>query len=137
VSAKTPAQLDAEIAEALGKDRSTHSTVVEYAVQNLFKRQSPKKAAENTAKSLSGSPNMFLGVHPPNVVKIDAPQLEDAVWGRLVDNVLKGIASFKPDKAHWALDSTLSHFHQRPSQRAELKRRVIERLGRDPFEGLE
>lgn len=134
---KTPAQLDAEIAEALGKDRSTHPTVVEYAVQYLFKNMGPKKAAENTAKKLSGSPNMFLAVHPPDVVKIDARQLEDAVWGRLVDNVLKNVAAFKPDKAHWALDSTIQHFHQRPSQRAELKRRVIERLGRDPFEGLE
>jgi hypothetical protein len=134
---KTPAQLDAEIAEALGKDRSTDGTVVEYAVQNLFKRQSPKKAAENTAKALSGQPNMFLGVHPPDVVKIDPRQLEGAVWERMVDSTLKAIASFKADKAHWALDSTLQYFHQRPSQRAELKRRVIERLGRDPFEGLE
>lgn len=134
---KSPAQLDAEIAEALGKDRSTNDTVVEYAVQNLFKRQSPKKAAENTAKKLSGSPNMLLGVHPPDVVKIDPRRLEDAVWDRMVDFTLSGIASFKPDKAHWALDSTLQHFHQRPSQRAQLKKRVIARLGRDPFEGLE
>jgi hypothetical protein len=134
---KTPAQLDAEIAEALGKDRSTHSTVVEYAIQELLKNKTPKKAAEITAKKLSGSPNMFLGVHPPDIVKIDAHQLEDAVWDRMVDRVIKGVASFKPDKAHWALDGNLTHFRQKPNQRAELKRRVIERLGRDPFEGLE
>jgi hypothetical protein len=134
---KTAAQLDAEIAEALGKDRSTHAAVIEYAVQDLFKGKSPKTAAKNTAKKLSGVPNMFLGVHPPDIVKIDALQLEDAVWERLVDNVLKGIASFKPDKAHWALDSTIMHFRQKPNLRAELKRRVIARLDRDPFKGLE
>lgn len=134
---KSPAQLDAEIAEALGKDQSTNGTVIEYAVQELFKRKSLKKAAELTAKKLSGAPNMFLGVHPPNVVKIDVKRLEEALWDRLVDGVLKGVAAFKADKAHWALDATLTQFHQRPTLRAELKRRVIERLGRDPFEGLE
>ena len=134
---KTSAQLDAEIAEALGKDRSTHPTVVEYAVQYLFKNMGPKKAAENTAKKLSGGPNMFLNVHPPDVVKIDVHQLEEAVWGQIVDRTIKGLGSFKPDKAHYALDGNLQHFHQRPSQRAELKRRVIARLGHDPFEGLE
>ena len=134
---KTPAQLDAEISEVLGQDRSTHPTVVEYAVQELFKGKSPRKAAEVTAKKLSGAPNMFLGVHPPDVVKIDSRALEEATWNRIVDVAIKGVASFKPDKAHWALDGAISHFHQRPTQRAELKRRVIDRLGRDPFEGLE
>ena len=134
---KTSAQLDAEIAEALGKDQSTHPTVVEYAVQDLFKGKTPKKAAEITAKKLSGAPNMFLGVHPPDVVKIDARQLENAVWNRIVDVAIKGVASFKPDKAHWALDSAINHFRQRPTLRVELKRRVIARLDRDPFEGLE
>ena len=134
---KTPAQLDAEIAEALGKDQSTHSTVVEYAVQNLFKGKTPKASAAATAKKLSGGPNMFLGVHPPDVVKIDARKLEEAVWDRIVDFALKGVTSFKPDKAHWALDGAITHFRQKPGQRPELKRRVIARLGRDPFEGLE
>lgn len=134
---KTPTQLDADIAEALGKDRSTHSTVVEYAIQELFKNKTPKKAAEITAKKLSGGPNMFLGVHPPDVVKIDPRLLEDAVWDQMIDLVLKGVASFKADKVHWALDSAIQHFRQKPNQRAELKRRVIARLGRDPFEGLE
>ena len=134
---KSPAQLDAEIAEALGKDRSTHSTVVEYAVQHLFKGKTPKAAAAATAKKLSGGSNMLLGVHPPDVVKIDPRQLEDALWDRIIGIVLKGISSFKPDKAHWALDSAINHFRQKPAQRPELKRRVIARLGRDPFEGLE
>jgi hypothetical protein len=134
---KTTAQLDAEIAEALGEDQSTHGTVVDYAVQNLFKHMAPKRAAEATAKKLSGAPNMFLGVHPPAVVKIDAVQLENALWDRLVDSVIKAIAVFKPDKAHWTLDSVIQKFKQRPTLRAELKRRVIARLGRDPFEGLE
>lgn len=115
-------------------DRSTHPTVVEYAVQNLFKGQSPKKAAENTAKKLSGHENMFLG---SGITTIDPRTLEDALWDRLVDFTLKGIASFKADKAHWALDSCLTHFHQKPSQRTQLKIRVIAKLGRDPFAGLE
>lgn len=132
-----PSQLDREIAEVLNTDRSTHSTVVEYAVQNLFKRQGPKKAAENTVKSLAGSPNMMLGVYSPDVVKIDQARLEEELWERLVDNAIKGMARLKPDKLHFAIDGTVLHFHQGPTTRKELKRRVIARLGRDPFEGLE
>lgn len=134
---KTPAQLDAEIAEALGKDRSTHPNVIEYAVQYLFKNKTPKAAAATTAKKLSGGPNMFLDVHPPDIVKINVPQLEDAVWDRIVDFAIKGVARIKVDKAHYALDGAIQHFRQKPTLRAELKRRVIARLGRDPFEGLE
>jgi hypothetical protein len=135
---KTPAQLDAEIAEALSQqDRSTHSNVVEYAVQYLFKNKTPKAAAAATAKKLSGGSNMFLGVHPPDVVTIDAGQLEEALWDRIVDFAIKGIARIKADKAHYALDGALQHFHQKPTLRPELKRRVIAKLGRDPFEGLE
>lgn len=135
---KSRKQLLGEISQVLnGVDCSSNSTVVEYAVQNLFKRQSPRKASENTAKSLSGSPNLFLGVHPPHVVQIDPAKLEEAIWGRLVDSVIQGIESFRVEKAHYALDATLNHFEQRPTLRKELKRRVIERLGRDPFAGLE
>lgn len=131
-------QIAREVAEIInGVDRSKNVTVIEYAVQNLFKRQSPKKAAENTAQRLSGSSNMLLGVNPPSVVSIDPEQLEEALWDRLVDTVLNGIPRYKPDKAHFVLDGTLLHFHQRPTLRKELKRRVIARLGSDPFEGLE
>lgn len=134
---KTPAQLDAEIADALGKDRSTHSNVVEYAVQYLFKGKTPKTAAAATAKKLSGGSNMFLDVHPPDIVKIDARQLEDALWDRMVDFAIKAVARIKPDKAHFALGGTIQHFRQKPALGAELKRRVIAKIGRDPFEGLE
>lgn len=73
---KSRSEIKREIAEFVnGVDCSRHSTVVEYAVQSLFKRQSPRKAAESTAERLSGSPNMFMGVHPPNVVRIDPAQL--------------------------------------------------------------
>ena len=107
-------------------------------MQNLFKRQGPRKAAENTAKSLAGHPNMMLGVYgPPNVVAIDPAQLEEAVWERLVDLTLKSMAHYQTDKAHWALDSTVQRFNQGAGTRKELKKRVIARLGRDPFEGLE
>lgn len=133
--AKSKAQLDREISAVVdGTDRSANSTIVEYAVQNLFKGQSPAKAAKTTAKKHSGSENMFFGA---GVTLIDPAKLEDALWDRLVDFNLKGLASFKADKAHWTLDSTLQHFRQAASQRPELKQRVIARLGRNPFEGLE
>ena len=133
---KSPHQLDAEIAEALarpagtGTDRSTHPNVVEYAVQSLFKGKSPKSAAQHTAKKHSGSENFFFG---PGVTTIDATLLEDAVWERLVDFAIKGVKSFKAGKEHYALDGTLQHFKQKPALRTQLKQRVIQRLGHDPF----
>ena len=124
-------ELDADIAAALSStDRSTHPTIVEYAVQSLFKGKTPGGAARHAAKKHSGTENIFFG---PGVTTIDAKQLEDALWARMADYAAKGATRFKTGKEHFALDGTLQHYQQKPALRAELKRRVIERLGHNPF----
>lgn len=118
-----------------GTDRSDHPNVVEYAVQYLFKGKSIKIAAKLTADKLSGFSNMFFG---PGITLIDPKKLEDAVWGRLVDKVVKGVkaGTFREGMEHYALDGTLQQFGQKgPVARKELKKRVIKEMGRDPFPG--
>lgn len=111
-------------------DRSEHPTVVEYGVQEMFKRKSPRAAAESTAKRLSGFENMFLG---PGVAMIDPRKLEEALWTRLVDLVLSSMEKIKPGMGHFALDGVLDQFRQGKRVRSELKSRVIQRVGFDPF----
>lgn len=113
-------------------DRSTNSTVVEYAVQTMMKkRKSPAAAAKDTAAKHNGSENMFFG---PGVVEIDPKKLEEAIWDRMVDYAIKGMSKMKEGMGHFALDGTMDLFKQKtPSVRAELKKRVIQQLGNDPF----
>lgn len=112
-------------------DRSTHPTAVQYAVQYLFKRKSVKAAVAETVKKLSGFENVFLG---PGVSVLDPRKLEEAVWDNLADFVIKSMKSFKEEKNHWALDGAADHFKQKsPTFRRELKKRVVKRLGKDPF----
>jgi hypothetical protein len=111
-------------------DRSVNPTVVEYAVQDLFKGKSPAAAAKATAKKLSGTDNFFIG---PGVSTIDPKGLEAALWQRLAEFAAKGATSFKAGKEHWALGGTITHFHQKSTIRAPLKAAVIALLGRDPF----
>lgn len=120
--------------ESEGIDRSTHPTVVEYAVQELFKKRSPAVAAKRTAEKLSGSENLFFG---PGVTLIDPQTLEAALWERLRDFTIKGMSSYKPDKRDWALDGTIDHFKQRPSIRPKLKALVEQKLGPDVFTARE
>jgi hypothetical protein len=115
---------------AEGTDRSTNPTVVEYAVQDLFKGKSPAAAAKATAKKLSGHENFFLGT---GVSTIDPQALEAALWDRLATFAAKDVASLKIGKEHYALGGTLQHFNQKPALRARLKAAVIAQLGRDPF----
>lgn len=61
---------------------------------------------------------------------------EEDGWDRLVDAVIQGIASSQHNKADWALNVTMESFKQGPTERAELKRRVVTRLGHDPFKDL-
>ena len=96
----------------------------------MFKGQSLSRAAKTTAQKLSGGTNMFLG---SGVTLIDPKKLEEALWSRLVDIVVKGIPKFKVGKEHVALDATLQRFSQKPALRAELKRRVIQVMGNNPF----
>jgi hypothetical protein len=112
-------------------DRSTHPTVVEYAVQTMIKRgYGPAAAAKDTVKRLSGYENIFFG---PGVTTIEPLALESALWQRLADFTIHSIQKIKPGFEHYALDGTINHFHQRPSVRSKLKDAVIDKLGSDPF----
>lgn len=72
----------AERAVANPADRSTHGSVVTYAMQEVWKGKSPATAAKYTAKKLSGGPNMFLG-SPTEDVHVDPKVLEEAIWNYL------------------------------------------------------
>jgi hypothetical protein len=105
--------------------------VVEYAIQTMIKRgKSPSAAAKDTVKKHHGTSNMFFG---PGTTSIDAALLENAIWNRLVDVTISGMGRIKEGMEHFALDGTIQHFNQKPAIRAELKRRVVAKLGRDPF----
>lgn len=114
------------------EDRSTNPTIVEYAVQTMLKkRKDPAFAAKDTAQKHSGTENMFFG---PGITHIDAGKLEDAIWDRMVDIVVKNIPKMREGVEHFALDGTMQQFNQKKIKvRAELKKRVVRRLGRDPF----
>ena len=112
------------------EDKSTNPTVVEYAVQYLFKGKSPATAAKETAKKLSGSENLFLG---PGITSIDPKKLEAAIWDRLVEFTITNLKRNKAGFEHYALNGTILNFRQKPQIRAELKKRVIKEMGHDPF----
>jgi len=96
----------------------------------MMKKRKPATAAKNTVKNLSGFENLFLG---PGTVVIDAKKLEGALWDRLVDATIKGMGHLKPGFEHYALDGTLEHFNQGKPIRKQLKKLVVQRMGRDPF----
>ena len=112
-------------------DYSKDPTVVEYAVQDMFKGKSLKTAARSTAKKFNGSTNMFIG--SMDQISIDPDSLEDALWERLVGYTTASIPKIKPGKEHFALDGTIQFYRQKPTMRAELKKRVVVALGGDPF----
>lgn len=112
------------------EDRSTHETVVEYAVREMMKRKAPRRAAEITAQKLSGSHNRFLG---PVIPLIDPKKLEVALWDRLVEVVLENIRRFKPGAEEMALGAAIDHFRQGKAVEKKVRGLVIKRLGRDPF----
>ena len=111
-------------------DRSTNKIVVEYAVRQMMKKQSPRTAARSTAKRLNGDENVFIG---PGTVEIDPAMLETALWDRLAAFVADAMLKVRSGFEHYALDGTILHFNQKPTMRAELNRRVISKLGADPF----
>lgn len=112
------------------EDRTTHPVVVEYAVQEMLKHKTPSVAAKATFKKLNGIPNHFLGSVVPTV---DPKRLEEALWGRLVDNTFTNLSKVREGKEDFALGMTLSHFGQKDSLSPELKARVIKKLRFDPF----
>ncbi len=111
-------------------DRSTHPTVVEYAIRELFKGKSPAAAARFTEKKLSGARNVFLG---PGVSTVSAPALEAAIWDELRDIVINGLPNVKPGFEHFVLYGTLERFKQKESLRGKLKAMVVKKMGRVPF----
>jgi len=118
---------DSEAAKATSRtDRSTHDTVVEYAVRTMMKGKSPTSAAKDTVKKLSGSENMFFG---PGITLIDPKTLEGALWDRMVKFTVDRVHRIKPGMEHYALDGTIQHFNQAPGLRAELKKRVLAKAG--------
>jgi len=132
--------LSETIADALTEeDKSNDPTVVEYAVQEMMKGKSPSTAAKNTAQRLSGGTNLFIGGGAVSV-EIDPKKLESALWDRLADVVAKSIPKYKEGKEHLAIQGTLFHFNQfkmgKPPPAklvAELRKRVIAKMGRNPF----
>ena len=86
---------------------STHRTVVEYAVQEMFKGKSPKVAAENTARKLNGGTNMFIDV--TNETDIDPTELEEALWQNMADYAVRGS---RPGDEVGAARGALMHFNQ-------------------------
>lgn len=114
-----------------GTDRSTHATVVEYAVRELFKRKNPAAAAKITVAKLSGTENMFLGA---GVTLVDPKKLEDALYDRMVESVIKGLSKVKEGMGHFALDGiVLDQFKQSKAVREKVKKLVQKELGKDPF----
>lgn len=117
-------------------DRSDNGTVVTFAMHTLSKGKSPKAAAESTDQSFHESENMFVG---PGVIHIDAKKLEEAIWGRLVDATISSMKSYRADKKYMALEGTLIQYKQRkpgkpaPKIEAELRQRIVSKLGHDPF----
>lgn len=119
-------------------DKSTHPTVLDYAVVYMQKGKSPSVAAKLTAEKLSGGTNYFLG---NGVVSIDPKVLEDALWDRMANDVITAMPKFKEGKEDFALGGTLDLYGQakgpmrtiNPKQEAELRKRVVKKLGRDPF----
>ena len=111
-------------------DRSTHPTVVQYAMITVGKGRSPASSAKNTVKKLSGFENMFLG---SGVTTVNQKILEEEIWNQLINSVLEGTKHCKEGMEHFALDGTVQLYNQTPKVRSELKSRIIERLGKDPF----
>lgn len=112
-------------------DYSRDGTVVEYAVQSMMKGRSLTSAARSTAKKFNGTQNLFIG--SMDDISIDGAELEDALWGRLVDFATAAVPKLRAGKEHFALLGTLQHFNQQPKLRAELKKRIIAAVGGDPF----
>ena len=116
-------------------DRTTNSTVIQYAVQSILKGKSVKAAAAHAAKNFSGSSNMFLG---PGINFVDADGLEAALWDYLADNTIENLGRVKAGAEDFALGSTLSLFFgldaaKQDKNRPKLKALVISRLGHNPF----
>ncbi len=87
---------------------STHGTVIEYAVQEMFKGKSPSVAAKNTAAKLNGGTNMFID--SVNETDIDPRELEDALLDRMSSYAAQGRVA--PGQELGAVRGALMNFNQ-------------------------
>jgi hypothetical protein len=115
----------------LMSDYSKDPTVLEYTAQSMIKGKSLTAAIKASMKTFHGHTNMFVG--SGDNITINEDILKEAMWERLVGVVTANISRIKPGKEHYALDGTLQQFSQKPSMRAELKKRVIKAVGTNPF----
>lgn len=109
-------------------DYSTHPTIVEYAVRECHKHKSPKAAAAATKRKLAGSPNLFVG-GGIEIVEIDEQQLENQIWFRMAERVIKCIPNMNmdaPNAEDYLIGSILQEFGQKntPKNAAQLKEAV-------------
>ena len=107
------------LVEAIEKDHSHNDTVVEYAVRYLFKGKSVARAAQETARKLSGSTNLFIGGGVEEVV-IDPSRLEDAIWARLVEQARKNLARVRPGAEDFAIGGVVDYFRLGKADEAKL-----------------
>ena len=114
-------------------DHSTNENVVEYAVQNLFKRMGVEKSAKVTAEKLSGGTNAFIG-GGHETVSIDPKKLEGAIWDRLVKYTLKGMERMKPGKEDFAFFGTVDYFNLGKKDQKALKT-LVEKAWGQKFPG--
>jgi DNA-binding ferritin-like protein len=100
-------KLVARLCKKADTDRSTDPTVVEYAVQYLFKRKSPSVAARMTAAKLNGQVNLLLG---PGVSLVDPKKLEQVLWDRLVATAVENTKKIRPGMESIALGWVVDKF---------------------------
>lgn len=118
-------------------DKTTHPSVVEYAMISVLKGKSPAAAAKQAVTKLAGRTNLFLG---PGRVAIDADRLEEQLYKRMADSVVASIKQHppRPDRDVSILGH-IGRFFPRPGsaipQRAyaQIHQHIVEQLGRDPF----
>lgn len=113
---------------AEGPDHSAHPTVVEYAVQSIFKGKSPTAAARHTASRLAGGTNLFIGGGHEKV-SIDPKKLEAAIWDRVVEHAVASAKRVKPGMEHMGVGGSADHFRLGKADQAKLKSAVETKLG--------
>ena len=117
-----PPKLNPKVPDDLVLCHSTHPTVIEYAVQFLYKRKSPKVAARLTAERLNGAPNLFIDAVNPLVV--DPDLLEAEIWKAMAKRALENVARFRPGATDIAIGCVVDAYHLGKRDTAKLTKIV-------------
>ena len=113
--------------EALG---AVHPTLLQYAVQESFKKTSAESAAKSVAKKFHGSENMFMGEGKINVTH---EQLAHALYKNGAEEAERTSKLVKPGMEHMALAGTAQLLKLNPDR---LRHYTNERMGEaSPFKG--